>query len=335
MAAENARKNRCRSLGRRSHDRTGIARICPAALAMRCLRLLQSARPHDLGRVRRGRRPGGSRLARTRVLAGRPLWRVGNERARMGAPAVCHGANRRRAGEYQSRLSDGRIEIRAPPVRCPRAGPRRLLQNARTISTCSTKRVRSSRPPPPANYTARRSPNCNGLCRCAATPRPGMLPWNELLDRSDGVPPCAARRNSRQTRCERRHQHAVHVRHDRQSQRRDALAPQHPAQRVLCRRVPAARSHRPHLSARSAVPLFRLRAGNALLHGSRRSDGVPCRGLSARCNARRHREGAVHRRLRRAHHVHRPVGARRLSEARPVVAAHRASWPAARARSRR
>ena len=67
-------------------------------------------------------------LVGARVCAGRSLWRLGDERAGVGAPPIRHGADRRRAGQHQSRVPDGRTEIRAAPVRCPRAGARRCLQ---------------------------------------------------------------------------------------------------------------------------------------------------------------------------------------------------------------
>ena len=58
-------------VGRWSHDRPGAAGNGPAASAARRLRLLQSAREDDVGRVRRGRRPGRPRAA----------WRSGLRRA--------------------------------------------------------------------------------------------------------------------------------------------------------------------------------------------------------------------------------------------------------------
>ena len=115
-------------LGRWPDDRPSAAGNGSAASAMRRLCLLQSAREDDVGRVRRGRRPGRPRVAGAGVCAGRPLRRVGDERAGVGAAAVRHGADRRGAGQHQSRVPDERTEIRAAPVGRPRAGARRCLQ---------------------------------------------------------------------------------------------------------------------------------------------------------------------------------------------------------------
>ena len=106
-----------------------------------------------------------------------------------------------------------------------------------------------------------------------------------LLARAEDVPQDRLERSRRWTQPTGPDQHSVHVRHHRPAERRDAVASQHPSQRVLCGRVPEARSHGPNLSACAAVPLLRLRAGNAVLRGSRLGDGVSGRMLRTRRDA--------------------------------------------------
>ena len=92
-------------------------------------------------------------------------------------------------------------------------------------------------------------------------------------------------------------------------------------------------AERPHLPAGAAVPLLRLRAGGDGLSEPRRHHGHPG---EVRPGQRHdvHREGEVHRRVRRADHVHRHPGppAVRASSISPRCAP--ASWPDRPARSR-
>ena len=71
------------------------------------------------------------------------------------------------------------------------------------------------------------------------------------------------RERGRFARRRRRHQHAVHVGHDRLSQGRHAHAPQHPEQRLLHRRAAEVHPGGPRLPAGPALSLLRLRARRA------------------------------------------------------------------------
>ena len=70
-------------------------------------------------------------------------------------------------------------------------------------------------------------------------------------------------------------QHPVHLGNDRLSERRDALAPQHPQQRLLHRRrLPLHRS-RPRLHPGAVLPLLRNGARQPRVHDARRGDRHP------------------------------------------------------------
>ena len=118
-------------------------------------------------------------------------------------------------------------------------------------------------------------------------------------------------------------QHPVHVRHHRVSQGRHADPPQHPEQRLLCRRGDAARRGRPGVHPGAALSLLRHGAGQPRLPDARRGDGVSGRGVRSAGHARSGRRRALHRAAWGADDVHRRDGPPRFRPVRSVVAAHR------------
>ena len=93
-------------------------------------------------------------------------------------------------------------------------------------------------PRAPGSRTPTTSSCCEGVRRAGAARahRPRRRPGTTLLARGDDVPVEAAPRARGRARVRRPDQHPVHVRHDRVPEGRDALAPQHPQQRLLHRR---------------------------------------------------------------------------------------------------
>ena len=137
------------------------------------------------------------------------------------------------------------------------------------------------------------------------------------------VPARDARGSRGDARLRRPDQHPVHVGHDRVPEGRDAVAPQHPQQRLL--RRPPARLHGagPGVRAGALLPLLRDGDGQPRGDVERVDDRDPGAGVRPGGDAAGGAGRAVHLALRRAHDVHRrarPPGLRRL---RPRLAAHR------------
>ena len=129
-------------------------------------------------------------------------------------------------------------------------------------------------------------------------------------------------------------QHPVHLGHDRLSQGRDAVAPQHPQQRLLHRRGDAAHAARPAVHPGAALSLLRHGAGQSRRGHARRLHGLSRRGVRPAGDAGDRRRGALHRAARRADHVHRAARSSRISPASICRRCAPASWPARRARSK-
>ena len=123
-------------------------------------------------------------------------------------------------------------------------------------AACSSSATRARRTSTPYDAAARRSPQ--------------RVSERELDEREvDG-------------RRRRRDQHAIHVGHDRLSQGRDALEPQHRQQRLLARRRARLHAGRSAVPVRAAVSLLRLRDRRARRLHARRLP-VPGRVLRCRC----------------------------------------------------
>ncbi len=254
-------------------------------------------RPRPARPRRRGRRPG-------RDLGAEPVG--------VGGPAVRDGRRRRDPGQHQPGVPHARAAVRAGPGGDLAAGlgagvqdqrlPRDGRRGARGVSGAA----------------GRDLPRRPGVGRAAVRRRrprgAGGPAGRALLRRPD--------------------QHPVHQRHDRLPQGRDAVAPQHPEQRVL--RRAAVRLHRggPDLHPGALLPLLRHGDGQPRGHLARRGHGDPGAGLRPGRDAARRRRGALHVALRRAHHVHRRARRARTSAPTTCPRCGPGSWPARRARSR-
>ena len=253
---------------------------------------------------------------------------------------------------------------RAAALRHPRGRPRRHLgaQLRRVGRSSSTRRRRwarssstSTRPiARTSSSTCCASPAC-GCCSAPARSRPATT--RAMIDEVAGArgharadrlrrPPRVGRvlrRRARPRRDRRAHgravlrrpdQHPVHERDDRLSQGRDALAPQHPQQRLLRHR--AARRHRARrdVPAGALLPLLRHGHGQPRRPRPRRQRGHPGAVVRAARDARGGRGRGRHLALRRADDVHRHARPRGLRLVRPRARCAPGSWPARRARSR-
>ena len=118
-------------------------------------------------------------------------------------------------------------------------------------------------------------------------------------------------------------------------QGRDALAPQHPQQRVLHRRATLRYTERDRVCV--PVPFyhcFGMVLGNLALHHPRRLHGRARRGVRPAAVLETVAGRALHVALRRADDVHRRARPTRASSASTSRACAPGSWPARRARSR-
>ena len=129
--------------------------------------------------------------------------------------------------------------------------------------------------------------------------------WDAFLADGDARQRARARRARGRAAPRRPDQHPVHVGHDRRAQGRDALAPQHPQQRLLQRPRAGLQRARPRLRAGALLPLLRDGARQPRLRHPRRVHRRPGRVVRRRRGARDGRGGALHVALRRADDVHR------------------------------
>ncbi len=270
---------------------------------------------------------GGAGPDCPRRPARRARRHLGDEPAALGDRAVRGGGGRRGAGQRQSRLPRPRATL------CPRAGRHHRRCSWPTasrrpiISPCSTPSCPSCR---------RREQSCAASSASRSIgPGPDMPSWDAFLERANSVTDAALDYAQATVRGGRYGEHPVHVRHDRLPQGRDAHPSQPADQRVPRRRRPALHAERPHLHARCRCITASAASGHARLCRARRGDGRSRpRSFDAAGHARSDPGRALHRALRRADDVHRraqPSALRRRSTWQP---AHRASWPAAPARSR-
>ena len=158
----------------------------------------------------------GARPARARRDEGRPRRHLVAQPLRVGGRAVRDRAHRRDPRQHQPRLPDHR----AASTRC-----------SSPASRSSSSRARSARP-------------TTSACSPRSGPLPGPARGARARGRLGGAaarrrrtsPPDALRSGREHAAVRRPDQHPVHVGHDRLPEGRDALAPQHPQQRLLHRR---------------------------------------------------------------------------------------------------
>ena len=225
-----------------------------------------------------------------------------------------HRAHRRHPREHQPRLQVVRAAVCPAAVRGAACSSSRVPSGPRTTWHCSAE-VRRDCPDLHESIVLE-----DGLGRAPRAEPPGQR------GRAGGARGRAAVR--------RPDQHPVHVGHDRLPEGRDAVASQHPQQRLLHRRHPRLRRDGPRVHPGAVLPLLRHGARQPGLHHAWRLHGDPRRGLRPRHGPRGGRRGAVHGAVRRPDHVHRRAGITRASPDSTCRRCAPGSWPARRARSR-
>ena len=118
------------------------------------------------------------------------------------------------------------------------------------------------------------------------------------------------------------------------SQGRDALASQHPQQRLLHRRGDAADAGRPIVHPGAALSLLRHGFGQSCSRHPRRLHGLSRRRFRSAGHAGNRGRGALHGAARRADDVHRRARSSGIRPLRPLLAAHRHHGGLALSRSR-
>ena len=246
-------------------------------------------------------RPDGPRRPEGR--SGRHL---GPEPQRMGGAAIRQRAGGRGAGQHQPGLQAYRAGVRASPVVRQPAGARA--------------------PVPPVGL---RGDDRRGPAEAAGSARDhglrGLRLAADARGRAQGQRAGAAQAHGALP-ARRPDQHPVHLGHDRLPQGRDALAPQHPQQRLLHRRADSGCTReRPRLHPGAVLPLLRHGPRQPRLHHARRVHGDPgeSRSTRARCWRRCSRSGA--RRCTACRRCSSPSSSTptSASTSRPRLAAHR------------
>ena len=131
------------------------------------------------------------------------------------------------------------------------------------------------------------------------------------------------RHTSRQPQLRRPDQHPIHIGDNRVPEGGDAVAPQHPQQRLLRRASARIHGGRPRLRPGSPLPLLRDGPGKPRCHVERRHRRHPLAKLRSRDDLASSPVRTMHLALRRADHVHRRARTARPGRLRPVVAPHR------------
>ena len=222
------------------------------------------------------------RLARGLLALGLDVGdRVGHlepQQRRVGAAAVRHRARSARSWSTSTRPTG--------PTSCAY-----VLDQSGCRVLVAAPRVQDER----LRRHGRRGPRraCRARARASSCGRPSGTAAGRR--RGGGVGRRARRSASAGARTRRRHQHPVHVGHDRVPQGRHAHPPQHPQQRLLHRRAAAATPRRTGVCI--PVPFyhcFGMVIGNLGLHHPRRHHRDPGRGLRARApRSRRSRPSAA------------------------------------------
>ena len=162
-------------------------------------------------------------------------------------------------------------------------------------------------------------PDAAGLERVLFT---GTDDWHQLLAGADGV----GDDRLREREAELDFDDAINIQYTSGTtglaEGRDAVAPQHPQQRLLRGRVLPLHGGGPGLHPGALLPLLRHGHGQPRLHHARRLHGHPRAGVRGPGGAGDRAGGALHEPLRRADDVHRRARAPGLRRLRPQLAAH-------------
>ena len=214
------------------------------------------------------------RAARRGHRARRSRGAVEPEPRGVGARAVRDGEAGGDPRERQPGVPNARARVRAAPLGLP---------DARGGVEVQDQRLRGD---------GRRGPRRHRRAGARRVPRRSVMGRAALGG--------GARRRGRRARALRRarplrpDQHPVHERHDRLPQGRDALAPQHPQQRLLRRRGLPDHARGPHLRAGPVLPLLRHGHGQPGGFQSRRVRRASRRGVRAAVGARGGAGGGLH-----------------------------------------
>ena len=251
----------------------------------------------------------------------------------MGADPIRHRQGRADPGQHQSGLSRHRAGIRAQQSRLQGAHSRRAFQD---LGLCRhAARAGAGARPRYARQTrngAAAGAALGGAARRQLASRHVQVLRDSFPRRRRGSQ--AHRRACADPAIRRADQYPVHLGHHRLPQGRDAVASQHPQQRLFHRRGDAADAGRPALHPGAALSLLRHGVGQSRRGDPRRLHGVSRRGFRSAGDAGNGRRGTLHRAARRADHVHRRSSIIRNSTASISPRCAPASWPARRARSR-
>ena len=177
-------------------------------------------------------------------------------------------------------------------------------------------------------------PSLRRVIRLGSDRTPGMLNFDELAQPADAADLARLAERGGAASVRRPDQYPVHVGHDRRTQGRHADAPQHPEQRVLRRRGPAAHAARPRLHPGAALPLLRHGDRQPGLRHARRDDGLPGRELRCAGGAAHGAGRALHRRSTACRRCSSPCSTIHDLPNTTSPASAPASWPARRAQSR-
>ena len=182
-----------------------------------------------------------------------------------------------------------------------------------------------------AALDARAVPGLRHVVYLGTEGAPGGTAWTGLRargERASATLICATRRSAAAVR--RSRQHPVHVRDNRIAQGRDAVAPQHPEQRIFRRRGASLHRRRPHLCAGALLSLLRLRDGQSRRPHARISGGHSGRIVRCRSDAARHRQRTAARRSTACRRCSSRCSIIRRSAASTRRRCGPASWPAHR-----
>ena len=182
--------------------------------------------------------PGRARADRARREARRPRRGVGDQRAGVDRPAVRAGEDRRDSRHRQHGAARAGDRVSAAAERNVDARHHRGFRGVDYLDGAARDWCHRQRRCPDGAVAA---PRTRGLHRRGLSRRPRSL-TTRCAAAAANVPPTRSRCARSGGRSGRRDQHAVHVRHDRLSERRDAVEPQHRQQRLLAwRRALASR----------------------------------------------------------------------------------------------
>ncbi len=228
---------------------------------------------------------------------------VGHQLHGMGADAVCHRQDRRHSGQPQPALSRPRVGICSAGVGVPDVAADSRLS-----------RLRLRRDPVRHRSGIAQRPSRKFLLPAAAAPEERDLLWRRraaghaeletTAGRSRRGPGRAATSARSHAVAAGRDQHPVHVGNHGIPQGRDPQPLRSGQQRPADRRLHEAHRAGQGVHSGAVLPLLRHGAGQYELRRTRLDHGDSRRVFRSACHPAGGQRGVLHRRLRRADHVH-------------------------------